>query len=168
MRIRSLIAGAVLGALSLSALQPPAAATPRLESLGAANPAATTRFSVFLPLTHTEALEQLLREQTDSSSANYRHWLTPAQFKARFGPNPADVARTRAMLEANGFTILKEETQDLRVEGPVSAVERLFSTRLETVRMPRGQIKYAAANHGHLTMPQALAAMGAVIPQFAP
>ena len=169
MRIRSLIAGAVLGALSLSVLQPPqAAATPRLESLGAANPAATTSFSVFLPLTHTDALEQLLREQTDSNSGNYHHWLTPAQFKARFGPNPADVARTRAMLEANGFTILKEETQDLRVEGPVSAVERLFSTRLETVRLPKGQLKYAAANHGHLTMPQALAAMGAVIPQFAP
>src|SRR5262252_8892928 len=159
MRIRSLIAGAVLGALSLSVLQPPqAAAAPRLESLGAANPAATTRFSVYLPLTHTEALEQLLREQTDSASANYHKWLSPAQFKAHFGPNPADMARMRAMLEANGFTVLKEETQDLRVEGPVSAVERLFSTRLDTVRMPKGQVKYAAANHGHLTMPQALAA----------
>ena len=168
MRIRSLITGAVLGTLSLSALQlPQAAAAPRMESLGAANPAAITQFSVYLPLTHGDALEQLLRDQTDSKSAGYHQWLTPAQFKQRFGPNPADMARTRAMLEANGFTILKEQTQNLRVAGPVSAVERLFATHLDVVRTPKGQLRYAA-NRGHLNVPQALAAMGAVIPQFAP
>ncbi|HEX4387638.1 MAG TPA: S53 family serine peptidase [Steroidobacteraceae bacterium] len=169
MRIRSLITGAVLAALSLTALQlPQAAAAPGMQSFGAANPSAVTEFSVYLPLTHTDALEQMLRDQTDSKSASYHRWLTPEQFKERFGPSPADVARTRAMLEANGFTILKEQTQNLRVQGPVSAVERLFSTRIEQVRTPQGQMKYAAANHGRLNLPQALAAMGAVIPEFAP
>ena len=170
MRIRSLITGAVLGVLTSSVLQlPQAEAAQRgMQSLGAANPVAMTQFSVYLPLTHTEALEQLLREQTDSKAANYHHWLTPAQFKQSYGPNPADVARTRALLEANGFRILKEQTQNLQVQGPVSAVERLFSTQIQAVRTPRGKIKFAAANRGHLNMPEALAAMGAIIPQFAP
>jgi subtilase family serine protease len=169
MKFRLLISGAALGALSLYALQlSQAAAAPGLQAVGSANPDAITQFSVYLPLTHSEALEQLLRDQTDSNSANYHQWLTPAQFKQSFGPNPADMARTRAMLEANGFTILREETQNLRVQGPLSAVERLFSARLEVVRTPKGQMRYAVANRGHLNMPQALSAMGAVIPAFAP
>jgi subtilase family serine protease len=167
MKTRMRLAGAALGAMTLAALSQATAAV-RLESLGAAAPDAVARFNVYLPLTHTAALEQLLRDQTDRSSPRYHQWLTPAQFKAQFGPNRDDVTRARAMLEAGGFSIVAEKTQNLEVEGPVSAVETLFGTRLTRVRIPNGQIKLAAANRGHLTLPQALAAMGAVIPEFAP
>ena len=167
MEIRMRLARAALGAVTLAALAQATAAT-RLESLGAAAPDATARFNVYLPLTHTTALEQLLRDQTDRSSPRYHQWLTPAQFREQFGPSRADLARAKALLEAGGFTIVGERTQNLEVEGPVSAVETMFATRLERVRMPDGQVKLAAANHGHLTLPQALAALGVVIPEFAP
>lgn len=169
MRIRSLVTGAVLGALSLSAMSLPATSKEtHLQSLGAANQSATTRFNVYLPLTHTAALEKLLQDQTDSKAASYHHWLTPAQFKEQFGPSRADLSKLRGMLEASGFKVVGEKTQSLQVEGSVAAVERLFSTHLEQVKTRRGLVKLAASNHGHLNLPAALAAMGAVIPEFAP
>jgi subtilase family serine protease len=169
MRIRSFVTGAVLGALAMTcaSLSDSASAAAQVQSLGAASQDTSTRFSVYLPLTHTAALEQLLKDQTDEASPNYHHWLTPAQFKSQFGPSPADVAKAKALLESAGFSIVGEQTQNLLVTGPVWAVEKTFATQLERVRTPKGQIMLAAANH-HLTLPQALASMGAVIPQFTP
>jgi subtilase family serine protease len=48
-------------------------------------------------------LDQLLREQQDPASPNYRKWLTPEQYAARFGMNPTDLAKVSAWLAAHGF-----------------------------------------------------------------
>ncbi len=167
MRIRSAAPGVALGALLASmALTQSATAARHVESLGAADQSAVTHFRVYLPLTHTDALEKLLQSQTDTASANYHQWLTPAQFKQQFGPSRSDVAKTRQLLESAGFKVVGENTQNLEVEGPVSAVERMFNTQLERVQVKPGHVSMAAK--GHLTLPQSLAAMGAVIPEFAP
>jgi subtilase family serine protease len=166
MRIRSVATGAVMGALFAFTLLPqdvPAAM--QVETLGAADQNAVAHFNVFLPLTHTDALEKLLQAQTDSTSASYHQWLTPAQFKQQFGPKPADVARTKELLQSEGFTIVSEKTQSIEVEGPVANTERLFNTRLNRVQTKHGNIRLAAAG-GHVNIPQALAAMGAVVPEF--
>ena len=167
MRIRSAATGAVMGALFAFTLLPQVvpAATQVQMSLGAADQDAVAHFNVYLPLTHTDALEKLLQAQTDSNSTSYHQWLTPAQFKQQFGPNPADVARTKALLQSEGFTIVSEKTQSIEVEGSVANVEKLFSTRLNRVQTKHGNIKLAAAE-GHVNVPQALAAMGAVVPEF--
>jgi len=167
MRIRTLVLCGALGALttmSYSQMNSSPNAM-HVQTMGVADPSAMTQFSVYLPLTHTDSLEQLLRAQTDSTSSSYHRWLTPAQFKAQFGPNRTDVARVTAALLAEGFTITKENTQSLEVEGPVSAVQRMFSTHLMQVRTDQGHMKFAAAER-HLTLPETLASAGAVIPQF--
>jgi subtilase family serine protease len=167
MGIRSGSTRALLGALTLAsvALAQNASAAGRVKSMGAASQNTLTHFNVYLPLTHTEALEKLLQSQTDTTSANYHQWLTPAQFKQQFGPSPANVAKARELLESAGFTIVAERTQNLEVEGPVSAVERMFNTKIERVQVKPGDIELAAADR-HLNLPQSLAAMGAVIPEF--
>lgn len=164
MIVRSFVTGAVLGALVLSGVSASAAAA----TADATADQDTTAFNVFLPLTHTDALEELLSQQTDSTSPNYHHWLTPAQFKREFGPNPATFATAREALESGGFTVTAEHTQYLTARGPVTAVERLFSTKLTSTKTQRGHVKWAAANHGQLNLPQQLATSGAVIPEFAP
>lgn len=164
MRIRSLFTGAVLGALVFPAVSSSGAAV----ATDAAADQGTTTFNVFLPLTHTDALDELLSQQTDQTSQNYHHWLTPVQFKQQFGPSPATFAMARESLESAGFTIVAEHTQNLTVQGPVAAAEKLFATRLAQVKTHSGKTKWAAANHGQLTLPQTLATLGAVIPEFAP
>jgi subtilase family serine protease len=143
------------------------AAFARPQVMGAADPSTTTHFSVYLPLTHQDALEKLVNDQTDSSSPSYHKWLTPAQFKEQFGPKPAAFAKVRRKLEAAGFTVTAEHTQSLEVTGRVADVENLLSTQLQTVKMPRGDMALAAANH-RISLPAELASVGAVIPEFTP
>src|ERR1700685_908131 len=126
MRIRSVATGAVMGALFAFTLLPQVVpAAMQAETLGAADQNAVAHFNVFLPLTHTDALEKLLQAQTDSTSAGYHQWLSPAQFKQQFGPNPADVARTKELLQSEGFTIVSEKTQSIEVQGTVAHAEKL-------------------------------------------
>jgi subtilase family serine protease len=166
MKIHALAAGVVFCALTtMSFPQANSAATSRfVETLGRADQNALTHFNVYLPLTHQDALEKLLRDQTDSNSPSYHHWLTPAQFKAQFGPSTSDVAKVRSALEGAGFTIVSEKTQNLEVEGPVSAVENMFGTHLNLVRIQEGLVKFAAETH--LKLPNTLASAGATIPEF--
>jgi subtilase family serine protease len=138
------------------------------QTLGAASQSATTHFNIYFPLTHQDTLEKLLNDQTTQGSASYHQWLTPAQFKAQFGPNASDVAKVKAELQSAGFTILSERTQSIEVQGSVSAVEKMFATRLQQKRTSTGHAKFSASDGGHLTLPGQLAAMGVVIPEFAP
>ncbi len=165
---RSLLASvALLCALTVPALAQTTTAS-QATDLGAADPAATTHFTVYFPLTHQDKLEQLVNDQTNSSSPSYHQWLTPAQFATQFGPNPGDVARVTRRLEQAGFTVTAQHTQSIEVTGPVAAVETLFSTRLNQVKLHHsGKIRLSAARHP-LTLPAELAAAGVVIPSFYP
>jgi hypothetical protein len=98
MTATSRLAGALLGALATTAsFSSATAATPAAapQDLGAAAATQTTRFNVYLPLTHPSDLEQLIKEQTDSNSPQYHQWLTPAQFKERFGRRTSDRGSAR-------------------------------------------------------------------------
>jgi subtilase family serine protease len=172
MRLHSLTAGILfLGALTMTSFSQTrvskVSTAMHVETLGAADQNSVTHFNVYLPLTHQDVLEKLLRDQTDTASPSYHHWLTPAQFKAQFGPSRADVAKATAVLKASGLKVVSEKTQSLQVEGPIWAVQNMFTTHLQRVQMEKGRIKIAAAEK-HLTMPEALASLGAVIPEFVP
>jgi subtilase family serine protease len=166
MKIHALAAGVVFSALTtISFAQSNRAATSRfVDSLGRADQSAITHFNVYLPLTRQDVLDKLLSDQTNPSSPSYHHWLTPAQFKAQFGPSTSDVAKVRSALESSGFTIVSEKTQSLEVSGPVSAVENTFGTHLNLVRTENSSPKFAAESH--LTLPASLASVGATIPEF--
>ena len=115
MRIRSAAPGIALGALTMAsiALVQSASAAKHVESLGAADQSAVTHFRIYLPLTHTDALEKLLQSQTDTASPNYHQWLTPAQFKQQFGPSRSDVAKTKQLLQSAGFKVVGRQWQRL-------------------------------------------------------
>ena len=50
-------------------------------------------------------LDKLLAEQQDPHSANYRKWLTPEQYAARFGMSDDDLAKVSAWLTSQGLTV---------------------------------------------------------------
>src|SRR6185437_2732545 len=70
-----------------------------------------------------------------------------------------------ALLRAAGFTIVAQRTQNLLVQGRVSALQKTFSVHMQWVRTRHGTVKLAA-QEPQLTLPQALASMGAVVPEF--
>jgi len=51
------------------------------------------------------ALAQFMEEQQTSGAANYRQWLTPAQFGQLYGPADSDVQTVTAWLQQHGFQV---------------------------------------------------------------
>jgi uncharacterized protein (TIGR03437 family) len=52
------------------------------------------------------ALEELLREQQNPRSPNFRKWLTPDQYAGRFGVSQADIDKVLAWMRAEGFDVI--------------------------------------------------------------
>jgi subtilase family serine protease len=102
------------------------------EALSAVPATQQLEFQVILPLQNRDALHQLIAQQHDSSSANYHHWLTPTEFKARFGANPDSVARVVQHLQRYGVSVVQEHAQGLRVRGDASAVSAALGISLHS------------------------------------
>ena len=142
----SVSAAAVIGAPHA-----PLTIAPRFVSLPA--PTTAVDFGVHLALRNRAQLNQLLALQTTKKSPLYHHWLTPAQFRASFGPTPATIARVSAFLRSQGFSVTKVETQLIHVRGSVATVQRAFKVHLGNVRVSGRTI---LGTREQLTVPAAL------------
>ena len=78
------------------------------------------------------ALDQLLNEQQDRSSPNYRRWLTPEQYAARFGLSAADIAKTRGWLEEQGFNVgyVARGRNWISFSGTAGQIRQVFQTEI--------------------------------------
>jgi subtilase family serine protease len=130
-----------------------------------ASPATTADFSIRLPLRNDAELDALLRAVSDPVSPIYHHFLTPAQFAARFAPLAATRTRAIAYLRAAGFAVDVAGPQSLRVHGTARTVEAAFGTHL-------GIVHDAASGRARLMgdvamkLPAPLAALGASVIGF--
>ena len=84
-----------------------------------------------------QKLETLLRQQQDSTSPNYHHWLTPADFGQRFGPSQVEIDGLIGWFTAKGFQSVHVNPGRTVVElsGPASAVRSAFQTSLHSVSL---------------------------------
>ncbi len=93
------------------------------------------------------ALDQLLAEQQDPSSANYHKWLTPEEFADRFGISSQDVSTLSAWLTSQGFTV--DSTAHSRTwiafSGIAAQVNAAFQTSIHNYQV-NGQLHYAASS----------------------
>ena len=78
------------------------------------------------------ALQQLLEDQQNKSSANYHAWLTPDQFGKQFGPVDADIRTVTQWLASYGFTSIKVGVGRTVIEfsGNVASVRNAFHAEL--------------------------------------
>jgi hypothetical protein len=69
--------------------------------------AATNRLNlaIGLALCNQQALSQLVQQLSDPAHPNYRHYLTPEEFTAQFGPTEQDYQAVMAFAQANGLTV---------------------------------------------------------------
>ena len=102
-------------------------------------PATTNlNLAIGLPWRNPEALTNLLREIYDPASANFRHFLTPDEFAARFGPTEKDYQAVIAYARANGFTVTATHPNRmlLDVKGPVGVIETAFHVLMSEYQHP--------------------------------
>jgi len=93
---------------------------------------------VVLPLRDKAGLDAFVADVNNPSSANYRHFLTPQAFTARFGPTQNDYDTVVQYLKRYGFTVTggSRDGMDIQVSGPVSAVEAAFNVKMRTYKHP--------------------------------
>ncbi len=91
-----------------------------------------------LPLRNTAALTNLLKDLYDPASPNYRHYLTPEEFTATFGPTEQDYAAVSEFARTNGLAISGTHPNRLLLDvaGRAADIERAFSIKLVTYRHP--------------------------------
>jgi len=77
-------------------------------------------------------LENFLTGLHDPASPDYHRWLTPEEFKERFGPSPDDVQAVTGWLTSHGFSIDEIATGGawINFSGTAAHIERAFHTRI--------------------------------------
>jgi len=103
-------------------------------------------------------LEELLRQQQDPLSPNYRAWLTPQQYASRFGLSAADQDRIKNWLRSQGFSIDSVSASGNRISfsGSVARVETAFQTELHRFNVG-GESHFANATE--LSVPASLSGL---------
>jgi hypothetical protein len=126
--------------------------------LGAA-PAAARVERVLLLLqssaAQSQALDAEIQNQQDPKSAEYHHWLTPAQFADAYANSSADVAAIVSWLQAGGFAVapLPEGRGWIEFSGTVAQLEQAFHTRVHSLSARSG-VRLALADS--ISIPAAL------------
>ncbi len=106
--------------------------------LGAAPSGQVLKLDVALAGQDPTALAQAVAAVSTPGSPDYRHYVTPAQFTASYGPSPAEVDQVTSVLRSDGLDVgdLQPDSNLLPVTGTASAVAAAFGTSLETVQVP--------------------------------
>ncbi len=103
-------------------------------------------------------LDELLAEQQDPHSANYRKWLTPEQYAARFGMSAGDLEQVTSWLKSQGLSVDGSSRARTRVffSGSAAQVESVFHTELHRYLL-NGET--SLANATEISVPQAISGM---------
>src|SRR5581483_11467617 len=91
----------------------PSASTPAAADLGAARAVLgdeSISATVALPLRDTTEMEALLASVYTRGSPEFRHFLSPHEFTARFGPSETTVAQVTKRLESAGLQVTRTST----------------------------------------------------------
>lgn len=96
--------------------------------IGPSDPNRLLSVAVTLDLRNRDALQQIIEELGDPSSPNYAHYLTPAQFTARFGPTDSQVTAVSRYLQAGGLRVTRISANHTIVDatGTVGAIDSAF------------------------------------------
>jgi subtilase family serine protease len=101
------------------------------------------------------ALEKLLAEQQNPQSPNYRKWLTPEQYAARFGMSDSDLGKVTAWLKSQGLRVdgFSRGRTQVFFSGTAAQVESAFRTEFHRYLVD-GETSFA--NAIELSVPAAL------------
>jgi subtilase family serine protease len=126
-------------------------------STAALGPAAgTVNFSVAIAPRDAAGAQAFADSVSDPRSANYRHFITPQQYTARFGATAAQVASVVSWLRGAGLQTgtVPISNSYVPVTGSIAAVNKAFGTTIKSYHRDNRQVIAPASA---LTVPAALA-----------
>ena len=125
------VAVAVMG--SASAAPVLSDSKPEVTDLGAAEYVAgqsQVSVTVALKLRDADQIESLLTATYTAGGANFRKFLTPQEFAAKFGPTPDTIARVTQHFQKAGLRVTQLTGTHLSVSGSTAAIQAEFGVQL--------------------------------------
>ncbi len=115
------------------------AAVAESRVLGEVAGTAPMRLAIGLPLRNTEELDGLLAGIADPTSPNYKHYLTPEQFAARFSPSETDYQAVAEYARAHGLRVTGTHANRmvLDVSGAAADVADAMHVKMMHYRHPQ-------------------------------
>ena len=79
---------------------------------------------------------------TNKNSATYHHYLSPGQYRSRFGPTSSSIAAVESVLHSDGLQVGSVSSDGLMItfKGTVAHIDSAFATHLESYRLPDGAL----------------------------
>ncbi len=153
----------LLGAAALASGTLPASAvgTARPSVVGRVSAGETVPAMLTLPLRDAAGLDALLTHLYTPGDPAYRHFITPDEFAARFGPTQADYDAVARWAKTQGLTVTATHPSRLLLEvsGPASATEAAFGVQLQQVKVPAAEGRAARVARQPDTAPRIPAAL---------
>jgi hypothetical protein len=111
---------------------------PSLQPLGRLEHSNLLKLSISLPLRNQEALTNFLQQIYDPANPLYRHYLSPEEFDARFGPTEQAYQAVIAWAARSGFSVTANHPNRmlLEVSASVTDVERALQVTMRTYAHP--------------------------------
>ena len=96
------------------------------------------QLDLVLQLSDQVGLESFLKDLYDPTSPSYRHFLTPQEFTARFGPSQSDYDAVVRFAETYGFQVVggSRDSMEVQVKGSVANIEAAFHVNMRTYQRP--------------------------------
>ncbi len=139
-------------------IHPLAASHAESGPVAAATPTGRVRILLKRSPAQEAELEALLQAMRDPRSPDYRKWLTPAEYGARFGASDTQVKAVSDWLRSEGLTVTRIPAGRTYLEttGRMESVERAFHANLRSYAADGGTF---LANAAEPSIPRALAPM---------
>ncbi|WP_213009426.1 S53 family peptidase [Paractinoplanes toevensis] len=123
-------------------LPSPVSEPPAGEST-AADPATELHLRVFLAGRDGAGRVSTALAVSDPDSAHYAHYLTPAQYRQRFGATPAQTAQVRDWLAGQGMTVTASTGHYLAADATVGQAAIAFGTEFRAYRIGTDKESYS-------------------------
>ena len=110
----------------------------RATPIGRMAPETEMMLDLVLPIRDQAGLDNFLEDLYNPSSPVYKHYLTPQEFTARFGPTQKDYDAVIAFARKNGLRVSggSRDGMEVQVRGSVGAIETAFHVNMRTYQHP--------------------------------
>lgn len=115
--------------------------------LGHTNRSTKSSLTIALQLRNSDKLDNFIASLNDPSSSNYKHYITPEEFKSQYGPTDETVANVKSYLTSKGFKVQNVSSNNafITVSGTTGHVEDAFGVTINNYQNSQGQTYYSNA-----------------------
>lgn len=181
MKKRNILSAAIcvgcFGVANAMAFSPMRAAGVDMGRTGAAAQKSQVTVTIALNLSNRDELEHLVQSVYTRGSPSYHQFLTPQQFRQRFGPSAATLAAVTKHYQSLGMTVTQTGASMLHVTGSADAIGKEFSVELHAYEVPASSTGKSLRYMAPVGEPQIAAAVATSVhtvlgldtrPRFAP